>query len=763
MSNHSLRQAAISDNHSVILIADIIELNQASRMSDRPNRLQESVTPPSPRPEPEGGPPEAALMRRFARLDQPVRFLKGVGPKMAERLARKDLTTIEDLLYFLPRRYEDRRNLKPLGQIVAGRRETVVGKVVRSGLTSSGYRHQFEVTLKDDSGTMTVRWIRGRFAYLHGIFRVGVTVILTGDVRSVSSGLEMIHPDFETLDGDDEKDRLPFSRIVPVYSETEGLPQKTIRRIMGGLVASHADDLVSPIPASVCRRQRLMDMPEAVRRAHFPDQDEEMDDLNGMRSAARRRIVFDEFFFFQLGMALRYRENVTEPGCPLDTRGPMLKRFFEALPFRMTPAQERVWSEIAHDLDRSSPMNRLLQGDVGSGKTVVALAALVTACQNGFQAALMAPTEVLAAQHHRTIRRWLQPLGIEAELLTGSLTARERQSVYGGMQRGAIPVAVGTQALIQASVSFHRLGLIVIDEQHRFGVLQRGSLRGKGRHPHVLVMTATPIPRTLAMTLYGDLDVSIIDGLPPGKKPILTRVLTEGQRSSAYRAIRQEVEQGRQVFIVYPLVQESEVLDLKDASRMADHLKAEVFPDCAVGLIHGRMTGTEKGGVMERFSKGEIQILVATSVIEVGIDVPRASLMVIEHAERFGLSQLHQLRGRVGRSEIASACLLMVGKGATLTARRRLRIMAESNDGFRIAEEDLAIRGPGEFMGTRQSGIPDFRVAHLVRDMDILQAAKEEAFRVVSEDPTLTHPRHGALRRVLFRRWEGRLQLARTA
>jgi len=763
MSNHSLRQEAISDNDSIVLNADIIELNQASCMSDRPNRPQESVARPFPRPEPETGSPAAVFMRRFARLDQPVRFLKGVGPKMAERLARKDLTTIEDLLYFLPRCYEDRRNLKPLAQIVAGRRETVVGKVVRSGLMSRGYRHQFQVTLMDDGGTMTARWIRGRFAYLHGIFRVGVTVILTGDVRDASSGLEMIHPDFEILDGEDEKDRLPFRRIVPVYSETEGLTQKTIRRVMAGLLASHADDLVSPIPDSVCRRQRLMDMPEAVRRVHFPGHDEGMDDLNGMGSPARRRLVFDELFFFQLGMALRYRDNMTESGYPLDTQGPMLKRFFGALPFRLTPAQERVWSDIAHDLDRSSPMNRLLQGDVGSGKTVIALAALVTACQSGFQAALMAPTEVLAAQHHRTIRRWLQPLGIEAELLTGSLTARERHSVYGGMERGKTPVVVGTQALIQASVSFQRLGLIVIDEQHRFGVLQRGSLRGKGRYPHVLVMTATPIPRTLAMTLYGDLDVSIVDGLPPGKKPIHTRVLTEGQRSSAYRAIRQEVEQGRQAFIVYPLVEESEVLDLKDASRMAEHLKAEVFPDCAVGLLHGRMTGTEKGDIMERFAAGKIHILVATSVIEVGIDVPRASLIVIEHAERFGLSQLHQMRGRVGRSEIASACLLMVGTGATLTARRRLKIMAESNDGFRIAEEDLAIRGPGEFMGTRQSGIPDFRVAHLVRDMGILQAAKEEAFRVVSEDPTLTHPRHAALRQVLFRRWEGRLQLARTA
>jgi ATP-dependent DNA helicase RecG len=702
-------------------------------------------------------------MRRLARLDQPVRFLKGVGPKMAERLARKDLATIEDLLYFLPRRYEDRRNLKPPGEVVAGRRETVIGTVVRSGLATRGYRHQFEVTLMDGGATMTARWIRGRFAYLHGIFRVGVTVILTGDVRATSSGLEMIHPDFETLDGDDEKDRLPFRRIVPVYSETKGLPQKTIRRIMAGLVASHADDLASPIPASVCRRQRLMDMPEAVRRVHFPDQDEEVDDLNGLRSSARRRLVFDELFFFQLGLALRYRDNVTEPGCPLDAHGPMLQRFFEALPFRMTPAQEHVWSEIAQDLERPSPMNRLLQGDVGSGKTVIALAALVTACQSGYQAALMTPTEVLAAQHHRTLRRWLKPLGIEAELLTGSLTARERQAAYGGMRGGKTPIVIGTQALIQASVSFHRLGLIVIDEQHRFGVLQRGSLRGKGRRPHVLVMTATPIPRTLAMTLYGDLDVSIVDGLPPGKKPIHTRILTEGQRSSAYRAIRHEVEQGRQAFIVYPLVEESEVLDLKDASRMADHLKAEVFPDCTVGLMHGRMTGTEKGDVMERFSRGEIQILVATSVIEVGIDVPRASLMVIEHDERFGLSQLHQLRGRVGRGGIASTCLLMVGKGATLTARRRLKIMAESNDGFRIAEEDLAIRGPGEFMGTRQSGIPDFRVAHLVRDMGILQAAKEEAFQVVSEDPTLTHPRHAELRQVLFRRWEGRLQLARTA
>jgi ATP-dependent DNA helicase RecG len=694
-------------------------------------------------------------------LARPVRFVAGVGPRIAALLARKKISTIEDLIYFLPRRYEDRRKVSRIAETVPGVRQTVTGRIAQAGVRFYGKRRIFEAIVDDGSGIpLKVKWFKGREAFLRGAFKPDARTILTGEITGFPFEREMIHPDFEMLNDQDDQ-LLHFKRIVPIYSETEGLQQKTLRRIQWKTVRDHAHLARSPIPENICRQRDLMDIGEALHQVHFPGNDQMIDPYIGMRSEAHRRLIYDEFFFFQLGMALKKKGEVLEQGIPFRTHGERVRRFYGLLPFSLTHAQRRVISEIEKDMASPHCMTRLLQGDVGSGKTAVAMAAIVTACENGRQAAVMAPTEILAEQHHRNLKVWAQPLGMEIELLTGG-TRTSRRDLLNRIGTGQVHLVVGTHALIQEAVAFHSLGLVVIDEQHRFGVAQRAALRKKGPAPDVLVMTATPIPRTLAMTVYGDLDVSVIDEMPPGKKPVRTKVFSESQRNRVYEIIHGEVKKGNQVFIVYPLVESSENLDLKDATRMADHLQQVIFPDCSVGLVHGRMKGVEKERVMNGFARKEIQILVSTTVIEVGIDVPAASLMVIEHAERFGLSQLHQLRGRVGRSDIQSFCVLLTPKIGSDDARRRLKIMEQTDDGFRIAEEDLAIRGPGEFMGTRQSGLPDFRVASIVRDGRLLSEARTDAFALVAEDPRLESPAHGLLRAELLRRWGGRLELAKT-
>ncbi len=695
-------------------------------------------------------------------LSQPIQFVKGVGPKIAKKLEKRGIRTIEDALYFLPRRYEDRRVIKKISEIQVGRVETVLAEVLLAGtvLYRGNRKRVFEVIVGDGTGTLTLKWFRGSEEYLKTRFKKGRRVIISGEVRLFKHQKEIHHPDMEIADHI-EDDPLHFKRIVPIYSEPEGLYQKTIRKIMKGVVDNYVHELTSPMPDGIIRRQGLMDFEEAVRQVHFPPEDVSLEEFNLNRSDAHRRIVFDEFFFVQLGLALRRSAVQGEEGIPFEILHGYTEKLLQSLDFQLTSAQERVLSEIEGDMRQPHPMNRLIQGDVGSGKTIVAIMAALIAVENGFQASFMAPTEILAEQHFLNLRRLLKPLGVRPVILTSSVKGSEREEIQASISSGEGHIVIGTHALIQEHVQFHRLGLLVIDEQHKFGVIQRATLRKKGENPDVLVMTATPIPRTLALTLYGDLAISLIDEFPPGRVPVETRLYYERERPKVYELVKQEIRVGRQAFLVYPLVEESEKVDLLDATRMADHLQRDVFPQFRVGLIHGRMKGEEKEEVMVKFRDGQIDILVATTVIEVGIDIPNASLILVEHAERFGLPQLHQLRGRIGRGRYPSKCLLLAHYRRSEEATRRLRVMEETSDGFRIAEEDLIIRGPGDFLGTRQSGLPDFRVANILRDGKILNEARQEAFRLVERDPDLSQPDHRPLAQALRERWKGRLELAR--
>ena len=702
------------------------------------------------------------LKEALAKLNLPVQYLKGVGPQMAARFAAKKIATVEDLLFFLPRTYEDRREIKKINCLELEKTQSVVGAVTSAQYRFYGRKKILEIVISDGTANLTAKWFKGQMSYLLGIFKKGTKVIFTGDVRADYSGKSMIHPDYEILDDKDEENLLNFKRIVPIYSETEGLHQKYFRKVMNFALENYSRYVTSPIPYNICEKRNLFNIHEALLSVHFPGNNESPEKFISFQSEAHRRLIYDEFFFFQLGMAIKKKGRIIDAGIKFNIDGIYLNKFLELLPFRLTSAQERVINEIQADMLSESAMNRLLQGDVGSGKTIVSMAAMITACENSYQAAIMAPTEILAKQHFENITSWAQQLGLKAVLLTGSMTNSVRKEVISQIQNGEANIIIGTHALIQEDVDFHKLGMVVIDEQHRFGVMQRATLRAKGINADVLVMTATPIPRTLAMTVYGDLDVSVIDEMPPGKKPVRTILVAESRREKVYQTISAELAKGHQAFIVYPLVEQSETLDLKDATTMAAHLQKDIFPNAHVGLIHGKMKEKEKDKIMLDFMQNKIQILVSTTVIEVGIDVPRASLMVIEHAERFGLSQLHQLRGRVGRRDIPSSCILLADYKCSADARKRLKVMEKTTDGFAIAEEDLAIRGPGDFLGTRQSGLPDFRIASIIRDARILNDAKDDAFQLAERDPFLKKPENVILKEVLLWKWQGKLDLART-
>ncbi len=662
-------------------------------------------------------------------------YMKGVGPARAAQLEAKGLTTVEDLLVYPPFRYEDRSNLKPISELAPGEMATVVGEV-RSARVA-GFRKRnlglFEMTVGDSSrSTLRSKWFHG--AYLEGIFQVGLRVALFGKIEfdSYSGDLSMMHPEYEVLaaDADDEGDAsLHTGRIVPVY-EAAGKVHTKLFRTLTRRVLDSLEPVEDSLPPSIRARLDFPNRWDAIRELHFPQPDSDIRVLNAFRSPAQQRLIFEEFFWLQMGLLMKRVSSrlVTGIGFRLDDRA--REQIKKMLPFKPTGAQKRALSEIAQDMARPNPMHRMLQGDVGSGKTLVAAQAAVIAIENGYQAAILAPTEILAMQHFFSFKQLFSPLQYVVTLLTGSMTAREKTQIKKLIAAGLVPLVVGTHALLEEDVEFQKLGLAVVDEQHRFGVMQRLRLFQKGVTPDLLVMTATPIPRTLALTAYGDLDVSIIDELPPGRKKIVTKHVTETQVETVYTFVRREVDQGRQAYVVYPLIEESETLAMKAASKMHEHLSKIVYPDLAVGLLHGKLPPGDKEDVMRRFKAGEIQVLVATTVIEVGVDVPNATVMVIEQAERFGLAQLHQLRGRVGRGGDQSHCILVTGK-LNDAGRERVRTMVESSDGFYIAEMDLKLRGPGEFFGTRQSGMPGLHFADLIRDQEILGAARDEAQRLI--------------------------------
>ena len=684
-------------------------------------------------------------------LDTPLQYLKGVGPQRARLLAKLGLETVGDALMHLPSRHEDRSRLAPLGSASVGQTLTCSGTIAGISPPPRGRsRAPLFVTLRDDSGYLTtVWWGRG---YLERVFTRGQRLVVHGGVKPGRHGRRELHvADYEMAeDGEDET--LHTGRLVPVYPATQGLQQRPLRALMKRLVDACAGGVPEPLPDSIRVRRGLEPLGRALAQGHFPETEATL-------ATARRRLVFDDLFLLELGLAIRRHREGRRAGLAMRPPGALARQLLGSLPYRLTRAQERVWAEMRADMAQPYPMNRLLQGDVGSGKTVIACLAILTAIEAGFQAALMAPTEILAEQHWRTVSSLLGPLGIRVTLLTNATRGKPRQALLAALDAGETGCLVGTHALVQEGVSFKRLGLAVVDEQHRFGVVQRATLRRKGESPDVLVMTATPIPRTLALTVYGDLDVSVLDEMPPGRQRVGTAIRDETERPGVYAFLRREMQARRQIYVVYPLVEESEATDLRAATEMARRLQHEIFPDFRVGLLHGRMRVAEKDRVMEEFRSGAIHLLVSTTVIEVGIDVPNATMMVVEHAERFGLSQLHQLRGRVGRGPWKSYCALM-SQGASEEARRRLQAMVATNDGFRIAETDLELRGPGDFFVTRQSGLPEFRVADLLRDAGMLEEARKEAFALVAADPNLLRPEHRALRAAVLARWRGKLDLA---
>ena len=704
----------------------------------------------------------------------PIQYVKGVGPKIAALFAQKGVETVGDALFYFPRRYEDRRAIKPMSSLEIGKTETVMGEVVLAGGVRRGRRGLYQVVLSDGTGRVTLVWFQYNEPYLKKTYKKGTRLILSGEVSfdRYSNSLQIIHPrpeNIEVITGteDNALESIHFRRIVPVYPLTGNLGQRRMRRIMSSVVDDFAVSYPDPIPQGVVERRGLIPLPEAISRAHFPAEEDGVIDLGGKsavyHSPQHKTLAFYDFFLLELGLALKKKGVSQAPGIAFSPTGELTGRLASNLPFELTPAQQRVLREIEGDMRAPSPMSRLLQGDVGCGKTIVAVLSMLKAVECGCQCALMAPTEILADQHFSSIKGFLEGLGVSALVLKSALGRGEKKEVYRAIESGEAQIVIGTHALIQGGVKFHNLGLVIIDEQHRFGVWQRARLVGKGVTPDVLVMTATPIPRTLAMTVYGDLDVSVIDEMPPGRSAVKTSVLYEerGGREEAYEVIRREVEKGRQVYVVYPLIEESENLDFKDlkhATKMAEELRRDVFPDLRVGLIHGRLKPAEKEGVMRGFINRDIDILVATTVIEVGVDVPNATVMVIENAERYGLSQLHQLRGRIGRGEHESNCVLLTRYKSTDVSRRRLKVLQKTTDGFRIAEADLMIRGPGDFMGTKQSGLPEFRFANILRDQRILGEAREEAFRLVRDDPRLDA--HPELLAEVVDRWGEELVLA---
>jgi ATP-dependent DNA helicase RecG len=732
----------------------------------------------------------------------PVQYVKGIGPRLADVLAAKGVQTVDDLLHYLPFRYEDRLNPRSVAELRAGEMATVVAEVRNSGLFRTRRMPIFQLTVGQGRNRLKCLWFNA--TYLHGRFQPGQMIALYGKVEADRDGqLQIIQPQFEILGdineegGADEAEKkaaasLEVGRIVPIYeSAGQGkLTPRWFRRIIRWALENLNPDLPDPIPAAVRSHLSLVSPREALWKVHWPEAGESFADLQSARTAAHIRLIFDELFFIELGLELRRREQKAQTGIAFRINDGVRQAIKKILPFHPTTAQKRVLKEIATDMQTPYPMRRLLQGDVGSGKTIVAFEAAIIAIENGYQVAFMAPTEILAQQHYFSARQILEKAGYRIVLLTGSLEQDRKRDVRRHIAQGNAQLVIGTHALIQDRVEFENLGLVIVDEQHRFGVMQRLKLmrksdaaregrvarkstsastpsptpalvvpdEGTGRvidaEPDVLVMTATPIPRTLALTLYGDLDVSVLDELPPGRTPIVTKAAPDERAADVWDFVRREIGAGHQAYVVYPVIEENEERELKAAEQMHRQLREKIFPNLHVGLLHGRLEADKKERIMREFQRGEVEILVATTVIEVGVDVPNATVMVIEHADRFGLAQLHQLRGRIGRGAAKSYCVLMHGGKVSEEGQRRLDAMARTNDGFQIAELDLELRGPGDFFGTKQAGIPSFRVANLIRDRQLLEAAKREA-AFVAAGPTaeLSQEEIGRALKAMRARW----------
>lgn len=702
--------------------------------------------------------------------DFSIQYIKGVGPKRARLLNRLGIKTVRDAFYYLPYRYENRTSIRKISDLQYGKIETVHGKVVAADIVTPRGRNLriFEITISDGSGLLKGKWFNQPF--MKNNLRVGYDVLLYGIVKRNpywGIGFEMDNPEYEIISGLDKLEKsdaesqardeslIHMNRIVPIYRVTSGLTVRQIRSIMFTIVSNHLKDVYESIPSKIIVKKLLPGLGKSLAQLHFPDPQVDIILLNKGISDYHKRLAFEELFMLQLGLAVMKRNSIIEKGFVFNPEGNLLERLLKILPFKLTKAQEGVFADILNDMKRPVPMNRLIQGDVGCGKTIVALMAIMIASECGYQSAIMVPTEILAEQHYLNLYKMLEDLGLKTSLLTGSRKNKPLSQVASG----EIAVVVGTHALIQEGVKFKNLGLVVIDEQHRFGVMQRALLRKKAVNPDVIVMTATPIPRTLALTLYSDLDYSVINELPPNRKPVETLLFHSKQKDIIYRFIRNEVTQGRQIYVVYPIIDESEKTDLRSA-MLGKKAFERSFPEFRITLLHGRMKPSEREKIMASFKKGNVDILVSTTVIEVGVDVPNATLMIIIHAERFGLSQLHQLRGRIGRGFHQSYCILVAYEPYGEEAKRRLNIMVKTNDGFRIAEEDLTIRGPGEFFGTRQSGLPDLKIANIVRDAGLLQEARKDAFRLIEKDHELKE--YPLLKRSLSSFWEGKIELFKT-
>ena len=750
-------------------VSDVLDfLAEAERIEEEKPRAklpEESTAPPSsPTLTPVAKRPSSRARRQVKTtnqsLDSPITVIKGISSSLATRFKRLEVNTVRDLLYFFPHRHLDYSQRKFISQLTEGKEETIIANVWQTQEVRLGGRRSTEAIVGDETGNVRVVWFNN--PYLVKQLATNKQVVISGRVSLFNGRPVFESPEWELLE---DRELIHTGRLVPIYPLTRGLRSRQVRRLMKEVVdqwAWQVEDFLSP---ELKKRCNLLELPQAISQAHYPEDEVAKD-------KARTRLAFDELFLLQLGVLSKKRDwQESQPGSPFSAETPILEAFLKSLPFELTTAQKRVLQELLADLAKPRPMSRLLQGEVGSGKTVVATAALLVAAANGYQGAFMAPTEILAEQHFNNICQFLSRVGHQEEgdsylacysgllpqpltlaLLIGDINQASKRKLQQRILDGDIDIVIGTHALIQKGVEFNKLGLAVVDEQHRFGVEQRSILRQKGFNPHMLVMTATPIPRTLALTLYGDLDLSVIDQLPPGRQVVKTKWLKPAQRDSAYAFLRRQVASGRQAFIICPFVEESETIQAKAAVAEYQRLSEEVFPDLRLGLLHGRMPAAEKDGVMRQFRSGELDILVSTPVVEVGIDIPNATVMLVESADRFGLSQLHQFRGRVGRGQEQSYCMFLA-ENPSEVGRMRLDLIEKIQDGFQLAEEDLNMRGPGEFFGTRQSGLPDLRMAKL-SDIALLELARSEAIRLFEKDPALEKSEHRLLAKELTRVWE---------